>query len=58
MQTEGGDVGAQDIPLASLEAVQGAQKPWQGAQIPFEFDLSPWKKLPPLYVELQSHRNK
>ena len=62
-------VGAQGIPLASLgpvqgaqkaslEPVQGAQKPWQGAQVPFEFDLSPWKKLPPLYIELQSHRNK
>ena len=51
-------MGAQDIPLASLEPVQGAQKPWQGAQIPFEFDLSPWKKSPLLYVELQSHRNK
>ena len=51
-------VGAQGIPLASLGPVQGAQKPWQGAQVPFEFDLSPWKKLPPLYIELQSHRNK
>ena len=57
-------MGAQGIPLASLEPVQGAQKaslepvqgaqkPWQGAQIPFEFDLNPWKKLPPFYVESQ-----
>ena len=52
------NVGAQDIPLASLEPVQRAQKPWQGAQNPYEFDVSPWKKVPPLYTELQSHRNK
>ncbi|RMC20098.1 hypothetical protein DUI87_00944 [Hirundo rustica rustica] len=59
VQTGGGDVGVQGIPLVALEGQgpgQGGLGPQPRAQRDTGFDFSPWEKLPTLREGLQATR--
>lgn len=60
VQTEGGDVGTQDIPLgvqSCRDLCQGSQRPWHRARNACGFDYDPWNKLPTLDENLQATTN-